>query len=203
MRCQEWWPEGDARAGAGRSSLRSCHELLTLPPSPFTATPATGTDRGDQKAVDKDCRDSCSRQRAHRRALPASFSGSRPASRKATFAPNATAPMVPPCVPAVSRSARRLSRSIVSETADGATIGAGPGDPVAGHAPEIFFHTVGTHHESATAGPAKELLTIAGRTYIFQGFAPSCPVTVPLRVRLFCHESFYLRYPAVNLQIAR
>ncbi len=44
---------------------------------------------------------------------------------------------------------------LIAKTVLPVTVGAGPGNPVAGHSPEIFHHAVLANGESAPAGPAK------------------------------------------------
>lgn len=69
-------------------------------------------------------------------------------------------------------------RLLVSEPVEAAAVGALPGDPVAGHAPDVFLHAILADLESAPAGPAKGHLLIAAVADIGPGFP------APLKVAL-------------------
>jgi len=67
---------------------------------------------------------------------------------------------------------------LVPKPVESAAVGALPGDPVAGHAPEVFLHAFLADLESAPASPAKGHLPVAAVTDIGPGFP------APLKVAL-------------------
>jgi hypothetical protein len=73
---------------------------------------------------------------------------------------------------------------LVSKTAPLATIRALPGNGIAGHAPQIFSHALGTYLKTTAADPAKGLFTAAKMAPIFL-FSPSFPPLPPLGLLCF------------------
>jgi hypothetical protein len=92
--------------------------------------------------------------------------------------------------------------SLVAETAYGSAVGAGPRDAVAGHAPEVFLHAIGTDHEPARAGPAKGLVRSARGADVPLGAPPlardSPPFFLPGSGRLGRIESFLFFHNALK-----
>jgi len=68
---------------------------------------------------------------------------------------------------------------LVSKTAPLATIRALPGNGIAGHAPQIFGHALGTYLKTTAADPTKGLFTAAKMALVFF-FSPSSPPLPPL-----------------------
>jgi hypothetical protein len=73
---------------------------------------------------------------------------------------------------------------LVSKLSQLPTIGAGPGDGITGHAPQVIFHAVCTNFKTATTNPAKREFLVAHMTQVLF-FSSAFPPVGSFRLLFF------------------